>query len=78
LAIEKGATGFVWHAVTEEGVAMRDIVETLGRRLDLPVRSLSADDVPAFFRQFAMFAGLDMAASSALTQQALGWEPTWN
>lgn len=40
---------------------MRDIVETLGRRLDLLVRSLSANEVPAFFGQFAMFAGLDMA-----------------
>lgn len=28
LAIEKGATGAAWHAVAEEGVAMRDIVET--------------------------------------------------
>ncbi|WP_406586277.1 SDR family oxidoreductase [Asaia lannensis] len=76
LAIEKGATGAAWHAVAEEGVAMRDIVETLGRRLDLPVRSLSADEAPAFFGQFAMFAGFDMSASSALTRQALGWEPT--
>jgi len=54
--------------VTEEGVAMRDIVETLGRRLDLPVRSLSADEIPAFFGQFAIFAGFDMAASSVLTR----------
>ncbi|MBF0851808.1 SDR family oxidoreductase [Gluconobacter sp. R75690] len=76
LAIEKGATGAAWHAVAEEGVAMRDIVETLGRRLELPVRSLSADEAPAFFGRFAMFAGFDMRASSALTRQVLGWEPT--
>lgn len=74
LAIEKGATGAAWHAVAEEGVAMRDIVETLGRRLDLPVRSIAPDEAAAFFGQFAMFAGFDMRASSALTRQALGWE----
>ncbi|MFW7268182.1 SDR family oxidoreductase [Gluconacetobacter sp. Hr-1-5] len=76
LAIEKGATGAAWHAVAEEGVAMRDIVETLGRRLDLPVRSILPDEAPAFFGRFAMFAGFDMRASSALTRQALGWVPT--
>lgn len=76
LAIEKGATGTAWHAVAEEGVAMRDIVETLGRRLDLPVRSILPDEAPAFFGRFAMFAGFDMRASSALTRQVLGWEPT--
>lgn len=76
LAIEKGATGAAWHAVAEEGVAMRDIVETLGRRLDLPVRSIGLEEAPAFFGPFAGFAGFDMRASSALTRQALGWEPT--
>ena len=76
LAIEKGATGTAWHAVAEEGVAMRDIVETLGRRLDLPVRSILPDEAPTFFGRFAMFAGFDMRASSALTRQTLGWEPT--
>ncbi|PYD62541.1 SDR family oxidoreductase [Gluconacetobacter entanii] len=76
LAIEKGATGTAWHAVAEEGVAMRDIVETLGRRLDLPVRSILPDEAPTFFGRFAMFAGFDMRASSELTRQVLGWEPT--
>ncbi|WP_019092229.1 SDR family oxidoreductase [Komagataeibacter europaeus] len=76
LAIEKGATGTAWHAVAEEGLAMRDIVETLGRRLDLPVRSILPDEAPAFFGRFAMFAGFDMRASSELTRQVLGWEPT--
>ncbi|WP_339078631.1 NAD-dependent epimerase/dehydratase family protein [Novacetimonas hansenii] len=74
LAIEKGATGAAWHAVAEEGVAMRDIVETLGRRLDLPVRPITPDEAAAFFGRLAMFAGFDMRASSALTRQALGWE----
>ncbi|AXY23971.1 SDR family oxidoreductase (plasmid) [Komagataeibacter sucrofermentans] len=76
LAIEKGATDTAWHAVAEEGVAMRDIVETLGRRLDLPVRSILPDEAPTFFGRFAMFAGFDMRASSELTRQVLGWEPT--
>ncbi|EGG78766.1 hypothetical protein SXCC_00487 [Gluconacetobacter sp. SXCC-1] len=76
LAIEKGATGAAWHAVAEEGVAMRDIVETLGRRLDLPIRSILPDEAPTFFGRFAMFAGFDMRASSELTRQVLGWEPT--
>ncbi|WP_231866687.1 hypothetical protein [Acetobacter malorum] len=55
---------------------MRDIVATLGHRLELPVRSIAPDETAAFFRQFAMFAGFDICASSALTRLVLGWEPT--
>ncbi|GBR00338.1 NAD-dependent dehydratase [Gluconacetobacter liquefaciens] len=75
-AIEKAATGVAWHAVAEEGVTMRAIVETLGRRLGLPVRSIALEDAPAFFGPFARFAGFDMRAASLWTRETLGWTPT--
>ncbi len=55
---------------------MRDIAETIGARLNLPVKSIAADDAPAFFGWLATFAGFDMPASSAQTRQKLGWHPT--
>ncbi len=76
LAIEKHEAGAKYHAVGEEGVPMRDIAETIGRGLKVPVASLSPEKAAAHFGWLAMFAGLDMPASSALTQQRLGWRTT--
>jgi len=76
LAIEKAEPNAKYHAVAEEGVSMRDIAETLGRRLKLPVESIPAEEAPGFFGWLGMFAGFDMPASSALTRKKLGWEPT--
>jgi hypothetical protein len=38
--------------------------------------SITQDAAPAHFGFLAMFAGLDMPASSAKTQAELGWKPT--
>ena len=76
LAIEKATPGARWHAVAEEGVAMRDIAEAIGRRLGLPVKSIPQDEAGDYFGWMGMFAGRDMPASSALTRERLGWQPT--
>jgi nucleoside-diphosphate-sugar epimerase len=76
LALEKGAAGASYHAVADEGVTARDIAEIIGRHLKLPVTSIAPEDAAAHFGMMAMFAGRDGAASSALTQQWLGWKPT--
>jgi nucleoside-diphosphate-sugar epimerase len=76
LALDKGEMGARYNAVAEEGIAARTIVETLGAGLGIPVRSLSAEEAGAYFGWLAMFVGLDMAASSALTRERLGWQPT--
>ena len=76
LALETHEAGSRYHAVGEEGVPMREIAEVIGRGLKLPVVSLSPEEAQAHFGWLAMFAGLDMPASSAQTQQRLGWRPT--
>jgi nucleoside-diphosphate-sugar epimerase len=76
LALEKHQTGAKYHAVAEEGVAFRDIAETLGRGLNLPVISLSPEKAATHFGWLATLAGGGLAASSTLTQQRLGWHPT--
>ncbi len=75
LALEKGAANAIYHAVGEEGVAMREIVEIVGRGLNVPVKSIKAEEAGDYYGPLAMFAGLDMPASSALTQQWLDWKP---
>ncbi len=76
LAIEKAEPGAKYHAVAEEGVPMREIAETIARRLKLPVRSIAPEESPAYFGWLSMFAGYDMPASSEQTRRKLGWEPS--
>jgi nucleoside-diphosphate-sugar epimerase len=76
LAIERAEAGAKYHAVAEEGVRMRDIAEAIGRRLNLPVKSIAQSETQAFFGWLAMFAGHDMPASSEQTRKKLNWQPT--
>ncbi|CAG9259652.1 Nucleoside-diphosphate-sugar epimerase [Paraburkholderia unamae] len=76
LAVEKGAAGARYHAVGEEGVPSRVIAEALGRGLNLPAVSIAPEEAAAHFGWMGMFVGMDMPASSALTQARLGWRPT--
>ena len=75
LALEKGTANGIYHAVGEEGVSMREIIEVIGRALKVPVVSIALEQAGDYYGPLAMFAGLDMPASSALTQQRLGWKP---
>jgi len=76
LAIEKGSAGARYHAVAQEGVGFREIAETIGRGLKVPVVVKSPEEAGDHFGWLAVFTGYDMPASSALTQQRLGWRPT--
>ncbi|MBN4666060.1 SDR family oxidoreductase [Pandoraea nosoerga] len=76
LALEKNEAGAKYHAVAEEGVRMFDIADAIGRALNVPVRSISAQEAPAHFGWLATFAGLDLVASSEKTRKTLGWNPT--
>jgi nucleoside-diphosphate-sugar epimerase len=75
LALEKNAARACYHAVGEQGVAFRKIAEVIGKRLNVPVVSKSAAEAAAHFGWFAHFAAIDVPASSARTQQLLGWNP---
>jgi len=76
LVLEKGITGARYHGVAEEGVPFKELAGAIGRGLNLPVVSKSADEAAAHFGWFAHFAGIDNKASSAQTRTALGWQPT--
>ena len=77
LAVEGTGGGVtVYHAVQEEGVTAREIAETIGKGLKVPVVSIDSEKAAEHFGWFAHFAGLDMPASSEWTRKALGWEPT--
>lgn len=75
LALERAEAGARFHAVAEEGVPFREIATAIGRGLKLPVAGLPAQEAGAHFGWFAMFAGMDVPASSAQTRTQLGWAP---
>ena len=76
LALEKGSAGSRYHAIAEEGVPLREIAEAIGRGLNVPVVSKSAEEAAQHFGFLGFFVGADVPASSALTQERLGWRPT--
>ncbi|WP_297546850.1 SDR family oxidoreductase [Amycolatopsis sp.] len=76
LALENAPAGSRLHAVTDEGVPTHTIAEVIGRHLEVPVVSIPAEDALAHFGPLAGFLAADTPASSALTRDLLGWQPT--
>jgi hypothetical protein len=76
LALEKAAAAARYNAVGEEGIPLREIAGSIGRGLKLPVVSLSPEKVGEHFGWLSMMVGIDMPASSAKTQEWLGWRPS--
>ncbi|WP_393060297.1 SDR family oxidoreductase [Streptomyces sp. LN549] len=76
LALEAAPAGSTLHAVGEEGVAIREVADTIGRRLGLPVASVSPQDADAHFGWLGGLVGVDGPSSSALTRESYGWQPT--
>jgi nucleoside-diphosphate-sugar epimerase len=71
LALEEAPAGSSWHAVADEGDAVRDIASVIGRRLGLPARAVPEETFGPLGTIFAT----DQPSSSTRTREALGWEP---
>lgn len=75
LAVETAPAGSRLHGVGDEGVPFRQIAESIGRHLNLPLSSIAPDEAAAHFGFLGAVVSLDIPASSALTQQVIGWRP---
>jgi len=73
--LEKSNAGATYHGVADEGIPTRKIAEAIGRGLNVPVVSKSSEEAADHFGWIARFFGIDGPASSAQTQQRLGWKP---
>jgi nucleoside-diphosphate-sugar epimerase len=75
LALESGPAGARWHAIADEGIPFREIAQSIGDRLRVPVESIPEDKLPGHFGGFlAKAVKLDVPASSRITRRTLGWE----
>jgi nucleoside-diphosphate-sugar epimerase len=76
LAVEKAPAGSVLQGVSDEGIPLKDIAGKIGEHLNMPLRSIPGEDVEKHFGFLGRMVGIDMPASSAITQELLGWQPT--
>jgi nucleoside-diphosphate-sugar epimerase len=76
LAVEAAPAGSRLHAVADEGVPFREIAWAIGRPLGVPAVSIPPEEAEGYFGFLAMFVSLDNPASSVLTRELLGWQPT--
>ena len=74
LALEKGTSGSRY--IAEDGIALREIAEAIGRLVSVPAVSKTAEEAASHFGFLAYFVSADFQASSTKTKQALGWSPT--
>jgi nucleoside-diphosphate-sugar epimerase len=75
LGVESAPAGTRLHGVGDEGVQVREIAEVIGHHLNVPVTSVAGDQVAEHFGFLGAFFAADLPASSAITQQMLGWRP---
>jgi nucleoside-diphosphate-sugar epimerase len=76
LALEQAPAGSTLHAIADEGVPIREIAEVIGRQLELPVDTIAPEQADEHFTWLAGFLAADSPASSALTRELLGWQPS--
>jgi nucleoside-diphosphate-sugar epimerase len=76
LAVESVPAGTTLHAIGEEGVEIGTVAETIGRKLGVPVESVAPEEAMEHFGFLGMMVGLDIPASSAITRELTGWQPT--
>jgi nucleoside-diphosphate-sugar epimerase len=75
IALEQAPAGTLLNAVADEGVPFREIAEVIGRHLEVPVKSITAQEARDQFGTLAGFAATDVPASSAITRERFGWHP---
>ena len=75
-SMDAAPAGSIIHAVAEEGIPFLEIATSIGRQLDVPVRSIEAENALERFGFLGVLAAQDLAASSTFTRELLDWTPT--
>lgn len=75
LALEKGKAGAVYNAAAEEAIPMKDIMTTVGAKLNLPVKSKTTEEAQPSLGLFAHIINYDNPTSAEKTRNELGWKP---
>jgi nucleoside-diphosphate-sugar epimerase len=76
LGLEKAPAGTRLHAVQDEGVPTISIATTIAEMLGVTCEAISAAHATEHFGFLGDLFALDVPASSAITRELTGWEPT--
>ena len=74
--LEDAPAGTRWHAVADEGIALRELADRIAARLGVVSRSVPDEQLATHFGFLAPLIGMDLATSSAGTRHDLGWQPS--
>lgn len=75
LALESAPAGTVLHGAAEEGIAFRDIAQTIGDRLGVPTLTVTPEQALDELGFVGVIAALDNPTSSDVTRKLLDWHP---
>ena len=75
LAVERGRPGGIYHAVAEQGVSTKDIMETIAKKVGVSVESVGPEVAVQTMGMLGKLIAVDDATSSEKTRTELGWEP---
>lgn len=76
LAIEKGNKGALYNVVGDPGIKLKTIATLIGETLNLPIKSVSEDELAKHFEWMSNFITMESMAANSGTQEQLGWQPT--
>lgn len=76
LAVEKGIKGALYNVVGDTGIEIKTIATLIGETLNLPVKSVSGDELAKHFEWMSNFITMESIATSFKTQEQLGWKPS--
>lgn len=76
LALEKAHRGALYNVVDTDAIEMRTIATLIGKNLNLPVASLSGEELQQHFEWISSFITMDCPVSNLKTEKMLGWKPS--
>jgi len=76
LALEKGDKGALYNVVGDRGISLKTIATLIGEKLNVPVKSVTGDDLTTHFEWMSHFIAMESTATNLQTQAQLGWTPT--
>lgn len=75
LILEKGCTGSIYHGVAEQGIQTKDIANTIGEILSVPVVAVPQENAEQHFGSLTYFFARDGPVSNEHTCRELAWKP---
>mgnify|MGYP003362208795 CR=1 FL=1 len=76
LAILHGVAGTAYNCIGESGVSTKAIAEAIGKKYNLPVKSISKEEAFKYIGPLAAILAIGNPAKAEKSKKALGWTPS--